>query len=163
MDFKKSISVFLYKLKWLFSIPVDWTGWYKVKEELRTPMDVWNYMNNNFKYKREEIDNIKPAPVMFQTKEGDCDDWGQFAYEILKHHNYNVSLLAIFTEKVGHAVCVIKEIDSTYSHISNWGYKTGYKSLEELYQSIYKDYRKLYHYGSNYDDIVYNIIRAIKK
>lgn len=163
MSFLKELKLFSARVNWLLKTPVDWPAWYKIKQELKTPKEVRDYMQDNFVYESEEVDNIQPAPVMFQNKAGDCDDYSQFAYEILKANGYNVFLLAVFTKEVGHAVCVIREGD-TYSHLSNWGYyNRGYKTLEDVYKGVYKDYVKVRHYDSYLEEPLYKLIQKIRR
>lgn len=91
----------------------DHKKWLSLREKLKTPYDIHDYfLNNNFSYTEKHdkpFDNVQRPDQFIVNKSGDCDDFANFTYEVLKYHGYNVEMWLLFSRNYGHAVTLIKQ------------------------------------------------------
>jgi len=109
------------------------------------PESVAAWLNSNIMYKPDSgnpADEFRAPEVTYQLGFGDCEDMAIIAEYALSRNDYNVSLLAIYTETEGHVVCLITDKDSgRLNYISNNKYiKIAAASTEVIAKDIYPQY-----------------------
>lgn len=107
---------------------------------VKNPVTLGNWLGKNFTYQAEapRKDYWKTPNETLKDKGGDCDDLAILAQHILKELGYKAYLVVIDYYKTGegHAICIIKHKDETFSYISNLiYYETRYNSVPELLDS----------------------------
>jgi hypothetical protein len=82
--------------------------------DLSTPEAVANYMWHNFTFEKDRrqfgSDDYWQTPDQFvKTRQGDCEDFALFAYEILKLNGRKAFILNVYGGGFAHSVCVYLE------------------------------------------------------
>jgi len=100
-------------------------------QELDTPEKIGDYMLNNFTYKFHNF--YAPDPyILWQTKEGDCNDFATFGMFIANHHNHETYLIKIFNEtSLRHYIAVYVE-NNGFSITDNQYYYFGFSNFKEI-------------------------------
>ena len=88
---------------------LDVNDFEQVREELRNPYQLYNYIREEFTYSSDTkfsnfYDYWMPAKDMFVRKTGDCDDYANFCLNILSYHEYKSIFVAGWYGVGGHAV-----------------------------------------------------------
>lgn len=121
----------------------DHKQWMKLREQLNTPQLLNDYLlNGGFRYTEiydKPFDNVQRPDQFIVTKRGDCDDFANFTYEILKYHGYKVEMWLLFSKHLGHAVTLIHEKDGTYTVQSNQYFKYGFENKWGALQYFMKE------------------------
>lgn len=99
------------------------------------------FMKDNFYYKYDVIDFAKHPYSFYEDKSGDCDDFSLWSLYCLRqtYPELESNLMIVFKESEGHAVCVVKDENGNYHHISNWGVVSAFNSLDALALNIFPD------------------------
>ena len=124
-----------------------------IVENLNTPKKISNYMIENFTYKRHAL--YAPNPyVLWQIKEGDCNDMSTFAVFIANYHNYETWQMQIYFKNslFAHYIGVYKEYGKL-TYTENMYYYPIYvdtfkEVVEHRFLSEYRNY-KVYDYDGN--------------
>lgn len=123
---------------------LDRNDYYSVIKALKRPEWIFSYCEHNFTYyKDDQLYNkgnwVVSGRTMFQRQKGDCDDYAEFIYDVLKYHKYNPLLYWVWSINSGHAIVVFK-----YRHywrvIDNIGFdERKFNSKEDAINSMYRD------------------------
>jgi len=128
-----------------------------VVESLDTPEKICDYMKENFTYKEHLF--YAPDPYTFwQLKEGDCNDFADFARFVANYHRYETYqiLISFKNTLLQHALGVFVENDK-YTYSNNKAYKPIYadtfKEVIEHWEKSQSEYEvkyyKVYDYENN--------------
>jgi len=99
-------------------------------KECKTPKDLeYLYRELDFKYKSDILDYASKPEVTCYNRGGDCDDFAELSYNILKEHHYNnVYKVYMFKKMSGHVVTIIDNSYFNY-HMMNNMYCITYKGI----------------------------------
>ena len=114
------------------------------QESLATFLDMLDRtMHTHFTYESDAIDFAKHPYTFFREKKGDCDDFALFALHCARnlYEELESNLMIVFNEKEGHAICVVKDKNGNYHHISNWGYIGAYNNLDSVASGVFTDWK----------------------
>ncbi len=100
-------------------------------------------MHTHFTYESDAIDFAKHPYTFFRERKGDCDDWAIFALWLLRrlYSDLESNLMIVFRKGEGHAICVVRDRDGNYHHISNWGYVGAYSDLDSVANGVFNDWK----------------------
>lgn len=102
-----------------------------------------NYLlNRGFTYKKDYklFDYIQSPENFCYSKTGDCDDFANLYFEILKHNNISCTMYILENEKSGHVVTMYGL--NVYSNLNNY---SGYNDIQEFNEHIYNNkYKNIY-------------------
>lgn len=99
--------------------------------KLHTPQDIGNYMLENFTYKIHDFYTLSPYEL-WETKEGDCDDFSAFGVFVADSHGYETWQIQIFDNSFySHLVAVYNE-DIWYSITDGRYYHFGFDDFREI-------------------------------
>ena len=119
----------IYNLNY-FTLPDD-AEFLALVQELDTPQKICDYMSDNFTYKLHTFYALDPY-ILWQNKEGDCNDFATFGIFIADYHNYETYLIKVFNEtSLRHYIAVYKEYDY-YSITDNQYYFLGFNNFKEI-------------------------------
>jgi len=127
-----------------------------VVESLDTPQKICAYMKENFTYKEHLF--YAPDPYTFwQLKEGDCNDFADFARFVANYHGYETYQILIYFKGtlLGHALGVFKENGGySYSNIKAYYpiYADTFKEVVEHWEKSQSEYEVKYYKVYDYDN-----------
>ena len=133
-------------------------------EELDTPQEIGNYMQENFTYQYHSI--YAPDPYqLWLTKNGDCNDMSTFSTWVANYHGYENYQIEIFYRGtyMRHWVGVYDEGNKGYSITNNQYYDCWFDNFKDIvdYSSylVGKTWTKffVYDYWNDIIKIGYNI------
>jgi len=136
-----------------------------VVESLDTPEKICTYMKENFTYKTHLI--YAPDPYTFwKLKEGDCNDFANFASFVANYHGYETWQVHIYFNEPSFHIIVIYKESNGYSFSSNQFHypkdDVYYNNFREcvdrdfLYRSKDWSFYKVYDYENNLIEKVQN-------
>jgi len=114
-----------------------------------SPKDLSNWYEKSFTYQREALNEDGSRQDIWKTPKetvddrgGDCEDFAILSKKILKELGYEAWMLAMYDEtNVGHAVCLFREIDGTYSIMDVRHYVPfKRKDFNTIFKTNYKEY-----------------------
>jgi hypothetical protein len=118
-------------------------------EELDTPEKICQYMADNFTYELYAF--YTPDPYMlWQIKQGDCNDFATFGMFMANHHNYETYLLEIYFKNYFYNHYVAIYIEGDYYNFSDNQYYftlkySDFKNIAEFISSfMYQKYGYIY-------------------
>lgn len=101
---------------------LDINNFEQIREALYNPLQLYNYISKNFKYRSDTIfsndDYWMTASDMFYRKTGDCEDWSSYTENVLRYHDYKTQWIGGRWDKGGHALCLF-EWDGRWHTIGN--------------------------------------------
>ncbi|MFC1517370.1 transglutaminase-like domain-containing protein [Candidatus Margulisiibacteriota bacterium] len=130
----------------------DLSSFEEVVTKLDTPEKVYEWMRINFSYVPDDSydDEFRAPQTTFGLRYGDCDDYALFAEYVLKEHGYETEIISVFSATKGHTVCVWKDNNKKYNHLSNSDLrKISVKKLEKIAEDVYADWKVYSIYPSN--------------
>ncbi|MBA7579130.1 hypothetical protein ES708_20999 [subsurface metagenome] len=134
-----------------------------VVESLGTPQKIADYMWENFTYKFHSLH--KPSPyILWQIKEGDCNDMATFGMSIAEYHGYQAWWVRIYNGNVVKHIFAVYNEGEGLSYMSLWQYRTYFDSFEECVEHFYINrtpdwiWFKVYDYNNNLIKVVENDI-----
>lgn len=129
-------------------------------EELDTPKEICQYMQDNFISEKHPFYGLTPYEL-YKTKKGDCNDYSTFAIFVANYHGYTTYEIIISFGIIQHAIAVYEE-NGSYT-FSSLGYYFDYETLQNSFRDIvdlYTNYKwlgyKVYDYDMNIVEQVYN-------
>ena len=120
------------------------------------------FMKDNFYYKYDVIDFAKHPYSFYEDKNGDCDDFSLMALFCLRKQGIESNLMIVFKEGEGHAVCVVKDEQGNYHHISNWGLVSAFNSLDAVASNVFPDLTSWWLMSYNLSIIEYKQVGGVK-
>ena len=99
-------------------------------QELDTPEKIGNYMTSNFTYKYYAFYTPNPY-ILWQIKEGDCNDFSTFGIFIANYHRYTTYQLRLYYKYLKHRIAIYKE-NNYYSITNNQYYSSDFNSFEQI-------------------------------
>lgn len=113
----------------------------ELAHQLRTPESIAHYLWRNFIFEsdwrvfgREEY--RQSSEEFLSNRRGDCEDFANMAYQLLRLNGYEAFLMNIYGERLAHTVCVFK-VNGEYQVIDGSDLKqVTAKSLNELARKI---------------------------
>ncbi|MDP2967189.1 MAG: hypothetical protein Q8N87_02135 [bacterium] len=94
-----------------FILPDD-EDFINLVEQLQSPKQICQYMQDNFTYEPHDFYTLSPYQL-YQLKKGDCDDFSTFVVFILNYHSYETYQIAIDYKNffIDHFIAVFREYD----------------------------------------------------
>ncbi len=117
-----------------------------VPSSITTPQELARWLSTEFKYSFEIVDEWQTAQKTIDTCKGDCEDFAILSVEILDHLGIHGDIIIVkFRDlNMGHAICVWKEKDGTYSFISNRKmFRSGKNNIAEAIEKFYPDWESI--------------------
>jgi len=115
---------------------------------IKTPRDLSNWLKNNFTYQWEDEDYWKTPEETVRDKTADCEDFAILSKKVLTDLGHRAYLTILMPKKkndYGHAICLFREKDKTYSVIDNqYYYPLKYKDWKDILDRFYSNYKKVY-------------------
>jgi plasmid rolling circle replication initiator protein Rep len=114
---------------------------------IKSPSDLGKWLSESFTYQAEKEDYWKTPEETVKDKGGDCEDFAILAQKVLEDLGYKAYLIILANKETnkGHAVCLFKEKDGTFSVFDNYTYtKYGYKSWKLIFYLGYIEYKDVY-------------------
>lgn len=98
-----------------------------LSSQLQSPDQILRYLWKNFLFEKDErlfgTEDYWQSPEEFlQNGKGDCEDFAQFAYALLKQQGVSAFLLNIYGDRFSHTVCMFKK-DGKYQAIDSQDFK----------------------------------------
>lgn len=112
------------------------------EKDLPTYLDKLDrYMKSRFYYKYDNVDFAKHPYTFYDDQFGDCDDFSLWSLYCLRkaYPELESNMMIVFRENEGHAVCIVKDKDGNYHHISNWGVVSAFNDKTALALNIFPD------------------------
>lgn len=111
--------------------------------EIRVPSNIPVYLKKNkYRYTRWKdriLDYIQDVRAFMRSKQGDCDDFAEFAREVCIALGYKAWLVGMWYEKGdGHAICIFEyeNFGTKFGYISNMVYRDGFENKDEIYRQF---------------------------
>jgi len=117
-----------------------------VPSNVTTPQELARWLSTEFKYSFEIADEWQAPQKTIDTYQGDCEDFAILAVEVLDHLGIPGDIIIVkFRDlNMGHAICVWKEKDGTYSFISNRKmFRSGKNNIAEAIEKFYPDWENI--------------------
>ena len=115
---------------------------------INTPKDIGDWMETNFTYQSEEVDYWKSPEETVKDKGGDCEDFSVLSKKILEDLEYTAWFITMDTKAdkyIGHAICLFKEKDGTFSVFDNQYYlPTKFVHWKTLLEKYYSEYNNVW-------------------
>ncbi len=82
--------------------------------QLKTPENIAQYLWRNFVYENDRRlfgrEDYRQSPEEFlSNKRGDCEDFANMAYQLLRLNGFEAFLMNIYGDRFAHTVCIFKE------------------------------------------------------
>ncbi len=93
---------------------IDENNYNDVIRQLETPEQLANYMYYNFSYSSDYSEHHRSdwhydSKAMFKKKTGDCEDYAEFANDVLNYHHIKSEIFFLVkSDYSAHAVCLFK-------------------------------------------------------
>lgn len=113
----------------------------ELARQLRTPESIANYLWRNFIFESDwrvfGKEEYRQSPEEFlSNRRGDCEDFANMAYQLLRLNGYEAFLLNIYGDRLAHTICIFK-VGGEYQAIDGSALKqVAAKSLNELVHKI---------------------------
>jgi len=118
----------------------DHKQWLEVRNKLNTPQKLTDYLHKYYKWttsKDKLCDNMQRPDQFVLSKTGDCDDFANFTYTILRYHKYYCELWAIFTDKEGHAITIVEIKKGMWGIFSNKSFRAPFENKDAALNWFY--------------------------
>lgn len=117
-----------------------------------TPLAIYSWINSHIRYQAhtDTDPEYRTAAETLTLGYGDCSDFAVLADSMLKQHGYTSEVVSVYTATQGHTVCVWKDAQGTYDHLSNKTYREIHApDLKTIAADVYADWNTLVTYPDN--------------
>lgn len=139
---------------------LDENNYEQVVNALEKPEWLNRYCKENFHYVSDKNQYGKQdiwvsSKTMFYAKKGDCEDWANFQYSVLKHHNINAELFGISDGQNAHLITMFY-YKNNWSWMDVSGLYQNYSTKNELLNSLTDNKKLNYQFINNYNEKEYS-------